>query len=90
MRKGGENVTPEVRIQTPIVEEIALLTGIACRPKATYLWAKFTSKNGGFIELVTSSDENAYTEGVGEDGYYYQRIVYIVGADNVGTYLLEL
>ena len=57
---------------------------------AKYLWAKFDSTGETLIELLVDTDSEAYSEGLGVDGYYYQRIVYVIGADNVGTYLLEL
>ena len=64
--------------------------GYAPRSGAKYLWAKFDSTGETFIELLTSNKSDAYTDGLGGDGYYYQRIVYVVGADDKGTYLLEV
>lgn len=87
---GGENVTNEVEVQTPLIDQIAQLVAISPRPEMKYLWAKFDATGETFIELITSTVSDAYTDGIGEDGYYYQRIVYVVGADDKGTYLLEL
>lgn len=55
-----------------------------------YLWAKFDSTGETLIELVVDNNLETYPDGAVQDGYYYQRIVYVVGADDVGTYLLEL
>lgn len=87
---GGESVTNEVEIQTPLIDQLAQLVAISPRPEMRYLWAKFDATGETFIELITSTVSDAYTDGIGEDGYYYQQIVYIVGADDKGTYLLEL
>lgn len=87
---GGENVTNEVTTQVTLLDQLSQLISITPRPEMKYLWAKFDSTGDTFIELLLSSTEDAYVDGLGEDGYYYQRIVYIVGADDKGTYLLEL
>lgn len=87
---GGENVTNEVNTQTPLIEQLAQLVAITPKSTMRYLWAKFDSTGENFIELVMSSQHNAYSDGLADDGYYYQQIVYVVGADNKGTYLLEL
>jgi len=87
---GGENIANEVEVQTPLVEMLAQLVAITPKSTMKHLWAKFDSTGENFIELVMSSQSNAYGEGLAEDGYYYQRIVYVVGADDKGTYLLEL
>lgn len=87
---GGENVNAEVQAQTPLVEAIAELTIFTGKPEAKYLWTKFTSENGDFVGLVISNNLEEYKEGIGEDGFYYQRVEYIVGTDDNGTYLLEL
>ena len=87
---GGENVKAEVNIQTPLVEQIAQLVGVMPRAGAKYLWVKFDSTGTTFIELITSTMPDAYADGLNEDGYYYQSIAYVVGADDNGTYLLEL
>lgn len=88
---GGENVTAEVKVQTPLVTEIAeMIAASVVRPAGTNLWAKFTEEGGAFVELVLSSDPDAYPEGVGEDGYFYQKMVGVVGTDDKGTYVMEL
>lgn len=87
---GGENVTAEVNVQTPLVEDIAALLNVAGRPAGTHLWAKFKSEGGAFIELLLSSSADTYPEGVGEDGYFYQKMIAVVGTDSNGTYMLEL
>lgn len=87
---GGENVTDEVKVQTPLIGMMAQLVAITPKSTMRYLWAKFDSTGENFIELVMSSQSDAYAEGLADDGYYYQQIVYVVGADNKGTYLLEL
>ena len=67
------------------------LPGGAGHPKgAKHLWCKFTPDGKNLVELVVDKDVNAYPDGEVKDGYFYQRIVYVVGADDVGTYLLEL
>ena len=87
---GGENVKNEVTAQTAIIQNIAELIGIVPIPNAKHLWAKFESEGGTFIGLVVSTQEDTYPDGIGEDGYYYQKIAYIMSADGNGTYLLEL
>jgi hypothetical protein len=87
---GGENVKEEVNVQTPLIEQIAQLVGLTPRGGARYLWAKFDSTGETFIELVTSPNPDTHADGLADDGYYYQQIVYVVGADDKGTYLLEL
>lgn len=86
----GENVTAEVRTQTPLIEQLANLISTMPKPSATHLWAKFTEEDGTLMELLVSTQSDTYPNGVGEDGYYYQKIVYVVGTDEKGTYLLEL
>ena len=88
---GGENVTAEVNTQTPLVQDIAtILAAAVVRPSGIHLWAKFTGQDGAFVELVLSSDPDAYPEGVSEDGYYYQKMIGVVGTDSNGTYVMEL
>lgn len=87
---GGENVTNEVNTQTPLIEQLAQLVAVTPKSTMRYLWAKFDATGEIFIELVMSSQSDAYQDGLADDGYYYQQIVYVVGADNKGTYLLEL
>jgi hypothetical protein len=64
--------------------------GAMTKSGGKYLWAKFESDKVTLIELITNDDPNAYQDGIASDGFYYQRIVYVVGADDKGTYLLEL
>lgn len=87
---GGENVTNEVETQTPLIEALAQLVSITPKFTMRYLWAKFDATGENFIELVMSSQADTYTDGLADDGFYYQQIVYVVGADGNGTYLLEL
>ena len=88
---GGENVTAEVNTQTPLVQDIAtMLAAAVVRPSGTHLWAKFTDQDGVFIELVLSSDPDAYPDGDVKDGYYYQKMIGVVGTDSNGTYMMEL
>ena len=64
--------------------------GVTNKKGAKHLWCKFTPDGKTLIELVVDKDVNAYPDGEVKDGYFYQRIVYVVGADDTGTYLLEL
>lgn len=90
---GGENVTNEVEIQNPLIGQLAQLVQFVPKQEnqeLKYLWAKFDSTGETLITLLPCAIPDSYTEGIGADGYYYQRIEYIVGADDKGTYLLEL
>lgn len=88
---GGENVTAEVNVQTPLVEELALLALRNGRPKAKYLWLKMTAADGYVDEILTSNIETEYTEGLGDDGYYYMRITHALGIDESGdTFTIEI
>ena len=90
-RAGGDNVTPEVKIQTPLVRDLALLALHKGKPKARYVWLKLTSANGSVDEVLTSNVETAYTEGLGDDGYYYMRITHALGIDENGdTFTIEI
>ncbi len=86
----GEDVTPEVRVQNPIVEALAQLcihTGV---PSAKYLWLKFNSSDT-LAGLVISDDETEYPDGVGADGYTYMRVYHVLGKDTNGdTFIVEL
>lgn len=88
--RNGENVTPEVREQNPLVDALARLCVIG-RVGGKYLWAKLTEQDGNLLELLVSSNENAYSEGTGADGYYYMRVYHVLGIDSKGdTFVMEL
>lgn len=100
---GGENVTEEVNIQTPLIESIAnmyrvvgrpegatatadtILDGYTAyvdqtlvsgtyKPRGNYVWKKFISQDGDFVEYVASDDSTAYPNGGTKNGYWYELI----------------
>lgn len=87
---GGENVTPEVTAQTPLIQELAILAlGKGLNVKGKYLWLK--TINGKVDEIIVSTSSTAYTEGLNSDGYYYIKITHALGIDENGdTFTIEI
>ena len=72
---GGENVTPEVTTQTPIIQNIteALVGKAAGTKSGMYVWKKMTTQGGDFVNFVVSDSETAYPDGGLQDGYWYEK-----------------
>ena len=90
LRKGGENVTPEVNQQIDILDAFETLCMITGKPKGKYLWLKLSRANGYFLEACVSDVETEYPDNaVGEDGYYYMRVTDVLGKDSTGTFIFS-
>lgn len=86
----NEGTASDLRTGKELIDSEGNVVTGTFEPSGTNLWAKFDSTGENLQTLLVSTDADAYPDGFGDDGYYYQKIVYIVGADDTGTYLLEV
>jgi hypothetical protein len=50
-----------------------------------------TASDGDVDEIMVSTTEDAYTEGLADDGYYYIKITHALGIDENGdTFTVEI
>lgn len=92
LRKGGENVTPEVEQQVDIIDVLDELCMVSVKPKGKYLWLKLTKEDGNFIEAVVSDEADSFpVDDTDEDGYYFMRVTDVLGIDSSGeTFIFNL
>ena len=90
LRKGGENVTPEVNQQVDILDALDVLSMVVKKPKGKYLWLK-CARNGSFLEACVSDVETEYPNNAyADDGYYYMRVTEVLGKDGNGTFIFSV
>lgn len=92
LRKGGENVTPEVEQQVDILDVLDELCMVSTKPKGKYLWLKLTKEDGDFIEAVVSDEADSFpVDETDEEGYYYMQVTDVLGIDSSGeTFIFNL
>lgn len=92
LRKGGENVTPEVNQQVDIIDVLDEICMVTIKPKGKYLWLKLTRQDGYFIEAVVSDEADSFpVDATAEDGYYYMKVTDVLAIDSEGeTYILNI